>query len=105
MILNGGKLGNVRVLSPKSIELMTHDQLGKISLEQGFGLGFGVDGIKSPFEELGTLGQYGWGGFFYTEFSVDPKEDLIHGPASPRGRFAVEPPSPRTGLSGHHKLT
>jgi CubicO group peptidase (beta-lactamase class C family) len=39
MILNGGKLGNVRVLSPKSIEFMTHDQLGKISPEQGFGLG------------------------------------------------------------------
>ena len=38
MILNGGKLGNARILSPKSIELMTHDQLGKISPEQGFGL-------------------------------------------------------------------
>jgi CubicO group peptidase (beta-lactamase class C family) len=108
MILNGGKLGNVRVLSPKSVELMTHDQLGKISPEQGFGLGFGVDGVKSPLEELGTPGQYGWGGFFYTEVSVDPKEGHdrhLHGPASPRGRFAVEPPSPRTGLSGHHKLT
>jgi CubicO group peptidase (beta-lactamase class C family) len=77
MILNGGKLGNARVLSPKSVELMTHDQLGKISQEQGFGLGFGVDGIKSPLEELGTPGQYGWGGFFYTEFSIDPKEDMI----------------------------
>ena len=52
------------VLSPKSIELMTHDQLGKISPEQSFGLGFGVDGIKSPLEELGTPGQYAWGGFF-----------------------------------------
>jgi CubicO group peptidase (beta-lactamase class C family) len=77
MILNGGKLGNVRILSPKSVELMTHDQLGKISPEQGFGLGFGVDGVKAPLEELGTPGQYGWGGFFYTEFSVDPKEDMI----------------------------
>ena len=77
MILNGGQLGNMRILSPKSVELMTHDQLGKISPEQGFGLGFGVDGVKSPLEELGTPGQYGWGGFFYTEFSVDPKEDMI----------------------------
>lgn len=77
MILNGGKLGNVRILSPKSVELMTHDQLGKISPEQGFGLGFGVDGVKSPLEELGTPGQFGWGGFFYTEFSIDPKEDMI----------------------------
>lgn len=77
MILNGGKLGNARMLSPKSVELMTHDQLGKISPEQGFGLGFGVDGVKSPLEELGTPGQFGWGGFFYTEFSIDPKEDMI----------------------------
>jgi CubicO group peptidase (beta-lactamase class C family) len=38
MILNGGKLGNARILSPKSVELMTHDQSGKISQEQGFGL-------------------------------------------------------------------
>jgi CubicO group peptidase (beta-lactamase class C family) len=35
VMLNGGKLGNVRILSPKSVELMTHDQLGKISPEQG----------------------------------------------------------------------
>jgi CubicO group peptidase (beta-lactamase class C family) len=77
MMLNGGKLGNVRLLSPKSVELMTHDQLGKISPEQGFGLGFGIEGIKAPLDELGTPGEYGWGGFFYTEFSVDPKEDMI----------------------------
>jgi CubicO group peptidase (beta-lactamase class C family) len=77
MILNGGKLGNARILSPKSVELMTHDQWGKISPEQGFGLGFGVDGVKSSLEELGTSGQFGWGGFFYTEFSIDPKEDMI----------------------------
>jgi hypothetical protein len=25
MILNSGKLGNVRILSPKSVELMAHD--------------------------------------------------------------------------------
>jgi CubicO group peptidase (beta-lactamase class C family) len=77
MILNGGKLGNVRLLSPKSVELMTHDQLGKISPEQGFGLGFGIEGIKAPLDQLGTPGEYGWGGFFYTTFSIDPKEDMI----------------------------
>ncbi len=77
MMLNGGKLGNRRLLSPKSVELMTHDQLGKISPEQGFGLGFGIEGIKSPLSELGTPGEYNWGGFFYTAFSVDPKEDMI----------------------------
>jgi CubicO group peptidase (beta-lactamase class C family) len=77
MMLGGGKLGSVRLLSRKTVELMTHDQLGKIGPEQGFGLGFGVDGVKAPLTELGSPGEYGWGGFFYTAFSIDPKEDMI----------------------------
>ena len=77
MMLNGGKWGNTRLLSRKSVELMSHDQLGKIGPDQAFGLGFGVDGTKSPLTELGTPGSYGWGGFFYTSFSIDPKEELI----------------------------
>jgi CubicO group peptidase (beta-lactamase class C family) len=77
MILDGGKVGNTRLLSRKSVELMTHDQLGKIGPEQGFGLGFGVSGIKSPLSELGSPGQYAWGGFFYTGFIVDPTEQMI----------------------------
>lgn len=77
MMLEGGKLGNVRILSRKSVELMTHDQLGKIAPDEGFGLGFGVDGVKAPLAELGTPGEYNWGGFFYTGFSIDPKEELI----------------------------
>jgi CubicO group peptidase (beta-lactamase class C family) len=56
---------------------MTHDQLGKIDLNQGFGLGFGVSGVKSPLSELGSLGEYNWGGFFYTGFTIDPIEQMI----------------------------
>jgi CubicO group peptidase (beta-lactamase class C family) len=77
MLLDEGKVGNTRLLSRKSIELMTHDQLGKISADMAFGLGFGVDGIKGPLQELGTPGEYNWGGFFYTGFSIDPKEQMI----------------------------
>ena len=77
MMLEGGKLGKVRILSRKSVELMTHDQLGKIAPDEGFGLGFGIDGVKAPLAELGTPGEYNWGGFFYTGFSIDPKEELI----------------------------
>jgi CubicO group peptidase (beta-lactamase class C family) len=77
MMLNGGKWGNTRLLSRKTVELMTHDQLGKIGPEQAFGLGFGIAGVKTPLEELGTPGSYNWGGFFFTAFSVDPKEELI----------------------------
>jgi CubicO group peptidase (beta-lactamase class C family) len=77
MMLDEGKAGNTRLLSRKSVELMTRDQLGKIAPDQGFGLGFGIEGIKSPLSELGTPGAYSWGGFFYTEFSIDPKEQMI----------------------------
>ena len=77
MMLDGGKVGNARLLSRKSVELMTQDQLGKISPDQGFGLGFGIDGVKGPLAELGSPGEYNWGGFFYTAFSIDPKEQMI----------------------------
>lgn len=77
MVLNGGKAGETRLVSRKTIELMTHDQLGKIGPDQGFGLGFGIDGVKSPLSELGSPGEYNWGGFYYTAFVVDPKEQMI----------------------------
>ena len=77
MMLNGGRLGSIRLLSRKSVELMTTDHLGKISSDQGFGLGFGIDGVKGSLNELGSPGSFNWGGFFYTAFSIDPKEDLI----------------------------
>jgi CubicO group peptidase (beta-lactamase class C family) len=77
MMLDGGAANGKRLLSSKSVELMTHDQLGKIGPDQGFGLGFGIDGVKAPLDELGTAGEYGWGGFFYTEFRIDPKEQMI----------------------------
>jgi CubicO group peptidase (beta-lactamase class C family) len=77
MLLDGGKVGNTRLLGRKSVELMTQDQLGRINSDRGFGLGFGVDGVKAPLSELGSPGEYSWGGFFYTAFSIDPKEQLI----------------------------
>lgn len=77
LMLNGGKVGNARLISRKTVELMTSDHLGKAGPDQGFGLGFGVDGVKAPLSELGSPGEYNWGGFFYTAFVVDPKEEMI----------------------------
>jgi CubicO group peptidase (beta-lactamase class C family) len=79
MMLNEGKVGNTRLLSRKTIELMTHDQLGKIAPDQdfAFGIGFGIDGVRAPLPELASAGEYYWGGFFFTGFTVDPKEDMI----------------------------
>ena len=77
MILDGGKLGDTQLLSRKSVELMTHDQLGKIGPDLGFGLGFGIDGVKAPLSELGSPGEYTEDGSFYTAFTIDPKEQMI----------------------------
>ena len=77
MILNGGALDGVRLLSRKSVELMTHDQLGKVHPDFGFGLGFGVYGAKQPLETLGSPGKFGWGGFYYTLFFIDPTEKMF----------------------------
>ena len=71
------KLGDVRILSRKSVELMSRDQLGKIDPDHGFGLGLGVDGVKGPLAEIESVGTFAWGGFYSTSFIIDPKEDMI----------------------------
>ena len=92
MLLNGGSLDGVRILSPKTIELMTANHLpgGKelpdlsVSLFSestyagvGFGLGFAV--TLNPARALipGSVGDYSWGGLASTSFWIDPREELI----------------------------
>ena len=41
------------------------------------GLGFGVTGAPGRNHELGSEGAYGWGGFFYTRFFIDPQEEMV----------------------------
>jgi len=77
MMLNGGELDGVRLVSRKTVEFMTTDHLGKISSETAFGLGFGIEGVKTPLSELTSPGRYGWGGFWSTHFFIDPKEDML----------------------------
>ena len=92
MLLNGGSLDGARLLSPKTLELMTMNHLpnGKdltqlsISLFSeatysgvGFGLGFSV--TLDPARTLlpGTAGDFSWGGMASTYFWIDPREELI----------------------------
>ena len=77
MMMNGGEFNGMRLLSRKSVELMTmnHTQ-GKLD-DFGYGLGFGVTSDARFLTELGSVGAYYWGGFYYTSFVIDPKEDMI----------------------------
>ena len=84
MLLNGGRLDAVRLLSRKTIELMTSDHLGPITGASdlllpgyGFGLGFAVRLQPGMAPVPGSVGQYFWGGLAGTTFWVDPKEQLF----------------------------
>ncbi|HEX7318163.1 MAG TPA: serine hydrolase domain-containing protein [Pyrinomonadaceae bacterium] len=79
MLLNGGELDGKRLLSRKSVELMTVDHLdGKQFRDgQGFGLGFSVVKDLGSRGQPGSVGEYGWGGAYHSTYWVDPKEQLV----------------------------
>ena len=91
-LLNGGELGGVRLLGPKTLKLMTSNHLpGGLDLPGmsrslfseatyngiGFGLGFAV--TMDPAQTLiaGSPGEFNWGGAATTSFFIDPAEELI----------------------------
>ena len=88
MMLNGGELDGVRLLSPRTIDFMTLDHVMDFSYGggpvrypndgTGFGLGFAVTKDEAGSMMLGSEGAYGWGGLAGTQFRIDPEEDLIH---------------------------
>jgi CubicO group peptidase (beta-lactamase class C family) len=86
MMLSRGKLGNVRVLSRPSVELMISDQLtpeqkavsglvGGYFESHGWGLGLAMVTRRTDLGE--SIGTYGWDGGLGTCWRVDPHEDLI----------------------------
>ena len=79
MMLNGGQLNGKRILSRKSVELMTIDSLLGITFRpgQGFGLGFSVVKDVGQYGALSSVGEYGWGGAYHSVYWVDPKEQLV----------------------------
>ena len=78
MLLNGGELDGVRILSPKTIDLMTTNQVGTLFDQsgRGFGLAFAtVDRLGA--DGLASVGAWGWGGAYGSNYKVDPKEHLV----------------------------
>ena len=79
MFLNKGEWNGKRFLSPKTIEIMTMNQVGDLyqAPGQGFGLGFGVTTDVAKSKSLGSVDQYYWSGAYCTYFFIDPEEELI----------------------------
>lgn len=83
MILNKGTYNGVRLLSRKTVELMTSNSIGdlyapfRVTSGDKFGYGFGIRTERGVFDELESLGVIGWDGAFHTRSWIDPKEDLI----------------------------
>jgi CubicO group peptidase (beta-lactamase class C family) len=84
MLLNRGELDGVRLLSPKTIELMTADHLFGLAkptkiypVSDGFGLGVEIRTDPARAGWLGSQGTYGWNGATTAYCSIDPKERLI----------------------------
>ena len=81
MLLNGGELDGQRLLSRKSVELMTERHVDKIPLPfmpgQYFGLGVAVRKAEGDSGLLGSPGTFGWSGGYNTYFRIDRQEKLI----------------------------
>jgi CubicO group peptidase (beta-lactamase class C family) len=93
MMLNGGELDGVRLLSPKTVEMFSLNLLpeGRMMSDMvpaegmfseagyagvGFSIGCGVTCDLAKTHVPGSVGEYFWGGAAATAFWIDPKEDL-----------------------------
>ena len=78
MISNGGALDGVRVLSPRSVALMTTNQSGTLHSTTGLGYGFGFETVdRYGAFGLSSVGTYKWGGAYGSNYLVDPDAGLV----------------------------
>ena len=77
MLLNGGELDGVRILAPRTVNLMSQNQLPE-GIEGPGGRDFGLDfAIINSGRDGNSIGEYNWGGMAGTWFWIDPVEDLV----------------------------
>ena len=85
-LLNGGRYDGGRLLSRKTLALMTADHIpaalkplsiGPDPVDYGFGLGFRVATSLGEARTVTSVGEFGWAGAANTYFWVDPAEEFI----------------------------
>jgi methyl acetate hydrolase len=95
MLLNGGRLGNARLLSERSVQVMGDNHIGSVYVEEQpaadplrtkpfplgagrdkFGLGFQIASSDKRQAEFRSPGSLSWAGIFNTEFWIDPARHI-----------------------------
>ena len=78
MVRNGGTLDGVRVLAPRTVALMTTNQVGALHSATGLGFGFGFETTdRYGAKGMESEGAFGWGGAYGSAYRVDPQARLV----------------------------
>ncbi len=78
MIRRGGALDGVRILAPRTVALMTTNQVGDVYRTPGLGFGLGFETTERyGANGLASVGAFGWGGAYGTTYKVDPEARLV----------------------------
>jgi CubicO group peptidase (beta-lactamase class C family) len=78
MIRNGGALGQARILAPRTVALMTTNQIGTLHSTTGLGFGLGFQTTdRYGANGMDSVGSFGWGGAYGTMYRVDPQARLV----------------------------
>jgi CubicO group peptidase (beta-lactamase class C family) len=78
MLLNNGEYNGRRILSRRTVELITSNQIGSLNRNKNkFGLGFEI--VTEEGEAVLGLskGSFLWGGYFATDYWADPEEGIV----------------------------
>lgn len=78
MIRNGGTVDGVHVLTPRTVALMTTNQVGTLHSANGLGFGLGFEVTERYGANfMDSVGSFGWSGAYGSTYRVDPKERLV----------------------------
>ncbi|WP_026232177.1 serine hydrolase domain-containing protein [Neolewinella persica] len=80
LMLNRGTYNGVRLLAPKTVDMMLKNQIGDAEVwdrKDKFGLGFQLITAGTHYGDQARPGAFTWGGLYCSEYFVDPEEELV----------------------------
>ena len=78
MIRRGGAVDGIRILAPRTVALMTSNQVGTLHSTTGLGFGLGFETTdRYGANGMDSVGAFGWGGAYGSQYRVDPESRLV----------------------------